>query len=270
MTLRWPGVRVVDGPRVAGLRVDDLVAIELGLWIWRTGSLSVVPFWVGAIDVPADAEVAAPAAFLAEASGWRTREELPLGGGSLLDSGPWRLELVDDVGALPGLRRVDGMVLARPAGFRLNPLGEVGSVWLLVSDPASCVVVWDSGRVQKIPRWSGTPLPLQAGILDVGRAKAIAAAVPEQGAASGVALGFDGAVVWKELGRRRRSRLEHFCRLIGQPLVWERDRDEAQRLYDDAEACAVDDIAALARSIDPVGWQRESELREECAIARHF
>ena len=55
--------------------------------------------------------------------------------------------------------------------------------------------------------------------------------------------------------------------MIGRPLIHERDRDDAAAEFAAVEAASVDDVAALARSLDPVGWAREAELREECAIA---
>lgn len=285
---RWPGLRIVDGPAVGGLGVGDVCAVdpprELRLtpaghapplpWRLDLGRRApALPFPRPDRDVDDDDEEgeddALPLRLLVD-DGW-TLNGRPVAAGDVFDAGPWRVALVDDAGVVPAVSVADdGGVFGRPVA--VLPVDDAwGAIWLDLRDPGFFAVRVD-GRVRaRFRRESAVPLDhlrrsqTLGGVVDAGVAKAIA--VGADGCVPDVDLGFDGAVCALADPRRGFTALEHFSRLIGQPLTWERDRPAAQARFDAVEAASVDDVAALARALDPVGWQREQQLREECALA---
>lgn len=265
---RWPGLRIVEGPDLAGLGVGDVLALEINN-----------PVHLGDADMPVRAALPGLRRHASNESdddvpwlaatdeGWAG--SIPgLQAGALVGAGKWKLVLVDDVGVLPSLRQLRGVVVARPLGFNAGDFLQ----WLCVSDPRFFVhEALLGGGVTRYRRVSGIALDdlrrsrLLGGVVDPERAKTIALA--SEGRPPSIDLDYDGGVLVGEVVRNGWSALEHFARLIGQPLTWERERSAMQQRFDETDAASVDDLAAFARSLDPVGWQREQLLREECALA---
>ncbi|MDP2345775.1 MAG: hypothetical protein Q8O67_32830 [Deltaproteobacteria bacterium] len=283
--MRWPGMEIVEGPLIAGLGPGDQVAVDVGRPILLYPRRYQQPFGFD-IDVDEHIDVAiellrretdesrrrndSPRIAVFGDDGWRVDDQ-PASAGPQI-AGPWRVRLLDDVGAVPTVRRVGSMVLGRPMGVR-TVYDALLTVWLLLSDPNHLVLRAADGSLTTLPRRVGAPLDqlrrakLLGGHMDPERAKAIALAA--DGAPLPLFLGFHGAVFHAGVPTGERggwSALEHFCRLIGTPLAWERDRPAAQAAFDRTELADVKAIADLARSIDPGGWEREQLLREECAL----
>ena len=290
---RWPGLRVVDGPDVDGCGVGFVVALDVNNAV-RLGARPAdvpvrcdpaglrprLPWWRDRADLLHEhdddddsddddgAGVEGVAHWIAATDdGWAGSID-GLAGGVVLAAGSWRVALVDDVGAVPSVTVGDGGLVGRPIGFNT----EGGMQWLSLAAPGFYVE-----RAKNPARWlrrrreSGVALDdlrrskLLAGVVDPERAKAIAVAA--DGRVPHIDLSYDGDVSAGDVVKNGWSALEHFSRLIGEPLTWERDRPRMQARFDAAPAATVDDVAALARALDPIGWQREQQLREECAMA---
>lgn len=194
--------------------------------------------------------------------------------GTEFDAARWRLQLVDDVGCMGTIKRRGQHVLCRPLGlFKPMPRApEVSACWLLASDPGSWALVDDTG-FSRVKRWTGAPwarVQALGGSLDAGVAKAIALAC--EGRGPPLLLGFDGDVA---CGHQRPAptAAERFRTLLADSVTDSAadsavDSAASTALdFDDVVAASAADLGALARAADPVGWQREELLREECAVA---
>ena len=281
--MQWPGFEILEGPALVGLQPGDLVAVDAARPILLYDRRSPQPF---GFDIDIDEHIDHALLRLHEEDEeYRRRRDRPrallvgdegffVAGhaaavGSVHVAGPWRLKLVDDVGAVPTVRTIGGLLLGRPLGLRMADHALL-SVWLLVTDPSKYAFVRSDGSVTVLPRRVGVPLDQLrrskrlGGALDPERAKAIAGAAA--GALPSVFLGYDGDVFHSGVDPRGWSALEHFCRLIGEPLAWERDRPGAQAAFDRTVAADETALADLARAADPQGFAREQQVREECAL----
>lgn len=269
---RWPGLRVVDGPPLPLLADVDVFAAPVGVEVRiAAGPHATRPFDV-AFDTWLDEDVRSgegppgSAAIWATDDGWGGRP-LPghsfgvLAGGSVVQAGPWHLELVDDAGALVRVQRRGSAVFARPLGLR--SFGRTTAVWLMASAPDFWALVDDDG-FHRLPRESGVALRTAMGRMDAERAKAIA--LMAHGKRGSLGLGFDGALYADQSPRNGRVPTAKGAKAWFRELTG-LERTEAQSLFDATDACSASELKAFARVLDPVAAEREELLREECAIA---
>ena len=180
--MRWPGLRIVDGPPLPIVSDVAVFAANIGVPL-RLAENGAAEFpWE--VDIEVDSWPSTSSrSIVATDDGW-TGDGVDVSSG-VVSAGKWTLALDDDVGALVGLRRVRGRAFARPLGLRRR--GRITSVWMMVDTPFSWGLVDDEG-FHRVTRLVGASIALlaqsaQSASVDPPLAKAIAVACDTRGAA---------------------------------------------------------------------------------------
>ncbi len=256
----WPGVAIVEGPALPG---ESEVASPGRVFAIEHDGIALTPNGVAPFFQPL------PSFERQGVETWRGEEVVSIAGDrwrrqardgpvtvhdddDVIAVGPWKLALRADVGATIVLRRWKSRVLCRPLGH----LGGYGALWLLATEPAWWITLDATGFRRRLRR-VGVSYKALGGRVDPGVARFIAAGLAGIERDEGVT--FDGVVdgetgLWRD-------------RTKGVGVRFSELTKEGPSAALDGAVASVDDVAAFVRSVDPVGWEREQMLREECAIA---
>lgn len=267
--LLHPGLRIVDGPVIAGLGPGDAISVvadhlvllrNMGKVPSITSSRSEFAFhdslrfhdrqWQrsAAMDdwVPVD-----------------TRQ---------ITCGPWTLQLVDDVGLLGTVRQSGSFVAVRPTRVWDSELLGPASHWTSVHDHEGRVALGEyfvvdgvtherRNELQRQPRTRGVAVADLADAADGGRVDpAIARAITDQFTIpqGWPIVCFDGAV-------RRIATVDRPGRSFTNPQqAWELLTDQPWSAAPPPASRA--EVAAFVRAHSPVEWTLEKALLEECGL----
>ncbi|MDP2344956.1 MAG: hypothetical protein Q8O67_28680 [Deltaproteobacteria bacterium] len=277
-----PGLRIVEGPVVAGLGPGDAIAVEPDGWGFFSSHYGGAGVSVPNISSSWNAKTNGSAHRFHD----REWQEIHYGGRSnnpdarwepvkarTLKVGPWLMELVDDLPLLTQVRRFDDVVAVRPGRVWMSNRG-MASHWTSVDNSTGGVILGElfvidpfrsasvvGPQIHRLPRSRGLPTYAVRAGEDGGRMDpAIARAVVEQFASpqGSAIICFDGVVrVYPSVdppGTHWFNQWQPYEAMTGQALA------------DAPPAASLDEVAAFARARLPEEWALEQALLEECGL----
>lgn len=255
------GLRILEGPTIAGVGVDDVVVVDEG----EVFSVALTPRGIDLTQAPR-VPVAHAVLLRFVDGGWREEgggEVRAVAGEVVVDA--WRFGLIDDVAVVDTVRRdrPERVTLVRPRRVFFDGRRNV-SWWTALHDDGRVqdAIVGDDGR-RLVPQTSGVPLDQLSrhGVIDDGVARAIV----QQPVNGRAVVCFDGVVRALDPRGKSEDRRMQFAALVGM------DKSDVAAVADRylrARAATVVEVAAFVRSFDAAGYARHLALSEELELWR--